>query len=416
MEPVRQPRSPLAATALLLWLGLVPACAGAFGRPAPVATPLAATASTSPGSSVPAANTGVGTGRNADSAVQPDATYPPPDDEPLDDGGEGGEAGGPTPQVRRPHPLDGKTKTELEELLANDPAALGSMSIGTTNGGALFNAVQMPPSDHYQLVDLAHAWGTQETVDALTRCIAAVAAKYPGSGPLPIGHLSTRRGGALSPHVSHQTGRDADVGYYYLEGGRWYARAHAKNLDRERTWALVRALITETDVDLILIDHSIQVLLEEHARNIGEEPAWLDSVFRGVPGKLPPVIRHAKGHATHLHVRFFNPIAQETGRRMQEFLVQKRLVEPPVSHVHHKAKNGETLGMLARKYRTTVKAIQRANGLRSTKIRANKVYLIPRPSGLKSSPHPVSVPSRRRPPARSGDGLPRSSLLPRIQR
>ena len=315
----------------------------------------------------------------------------------------------------QPHPLDGKTRPELEELLANDPAALGSMSIGSPNGGALFNAVQMPPGEHYQLVDPAHAWGTQETVDALVRSIAAVERKFPGSSLLPIGHLSARRGGALSPHVSHQTGRDADVGYYYLDGGRWYARAHAKNLDRERTWTLVRTLITETDVDLILIDHSIQVLLEQYARSVGENQSWLDSIFRGVPGKLPPVIRHAKGHATHFHVRFFNPIAQETGRRMQEFLVQKRLVEPPVTHVHHKAKNGETLGMLARKYRTTVKAIQRANGLRSTKIRANKVYLIPRPSGLKTSPHPVSVPSRRNPPARRDGSLPQSSLLPKIR-
>jgi murein endopeptidase len=340
--------------------------------------------------------------------------YPPPDDEPLDDGIEGGTGDAP-PQAQKPHPLDGKTKAELEALLANDVASLGSMSIGSPNGGALFNAVQMPESELYELVDPAHAWGTQETVDALLRSIAAVERKFPGSAPLPIGHLSARRGGALSPHVSHQTGRDADVGYYYLDGGRWYARAHAKNLDRERTWTLVRTLITETDVDLILIDHSIQVLLEDYARSIGEDQTWLDGVFRGIPGKLPPVIRHARGHATHLHVRFFNPIAQETGRRMQEFLVRKKLVEPPVTHVHHKAKNGETLGMLARKYRTTVKAIQRANGLRSTKIRANKVYLIPRPSGLKSAPHPVSVPSRRRPPGRTSDALPRSSLEPRIR-
>jgi murein endopeptidase len=398
----------------MLLLGAVAAC-GAPGPSAPLAAPL--TAPSGSGSEVatpPASPPAVPEEPIAAPGERERAMYPPPDDEPLDDGLEG-EAGEASAQAQRPHPLDGKTKAELEALLADNPAALGSMSIGSPNGGALFNAVQMPPGEHYQLVDPAHAWGTQETVDALLRSISAVERKFPGSGPLPIGHLSARRGGALSPHVSHQTGRDADVGYYYLNGGRWYARAHAKNLDRERTWTLVKALITDTDVDLILIDHSIQVLLEEYARSIGEDQAWLDSVFRGVPGKLPPVIRHARGHATHLHVRFFNPIAQETGRRLQEFLVRKRMVDPPVTHVHHKAKNGETLGMLARKYRTTIKAIQRANGLRSTKIRANKVYLIPRPSGLKSSPRPPSVPHRRRPPTRSGDALPRSSLEPRIR-
>jgi penicillin-insensitive murein endopeptidase len=54
--------------------------------------------------------------------------------------------------------------------------------------------------------------------------------------------------------------------------------------------------------------------------------------------------------------------------------------------------------MLARKYRTTVRAIQRANGLRSTKIRAKKVYLIPRPGQLKLPSRPIAIPPRRLPP------------------
>jgi penicillin-insensitive murein endopeptidase len=399
--------------------GVVALCLGlacSAGRPTPEA-PAAATPHSSRAHLIdePVASSSAppAPGSTAGGAGEPETTYPPADDEALDDGAENGHAvlGA---QPLRPHPLDGKSRSELEAMLAGDPLALGSMSIGSTNGGALFNAVQMPAGDHHHLVDPAHAWGTQETVDALLRTIVRVAAEFPGAAPLPIGHLSARRGGHLSPHVSHQTGRDVDVGYYYTDTGRWYARAHAKNLDRERTWAFVRTLIVESDVDLILIDHSIQRLLEEHARGIGEDPAWLDSLFRGVPGKLPPVIRHAKGHATHLHVRFFNPIAQETGRRMLELLVQRKLVDPPTSFLRHKAKNGETLGMLARKYRTTVRAIQKANGLRSTKIRAKKVYLIPRPSALRTSPQPVVIPPRRRPPPRRADSLPRSSLVPKI--
>ncbi len=149
---------------------------------------------------------------------------------------------------------------------------------------------------------------------------------------------------------------------------------------------------------MILIDVSIQRLLEAHARSIGEDPAWLDGVFRGVPGKLPPLIRHARGHATHLHVRFYNPVAQETARRLLVPMVRLHLIGAPVAHVRHRVKKGETLGMLARKYRTSIQAIMLANGLRSTVIRAGQSYLVPQPVKLRASPQPIRVPQRRVPP------------------
>jgi penicillin-insensitive murein endopeptidase len=296
-----------------------------------------------------------------------------------------------------PHPLDGKSSKDLETALLGNHDALGSMSIGSPNAGKLFAATRMPESEHWTLVDAAHAWGTRETVDALARCIEIVNAKFPHTTPVFIGHISADRGGPLSPHVSHQAGRDADVGYYYLRNAHWYTRADAKNLDRARTWAFVRALITETDVELILIDHSIQRLLEEHARTIGEDPAWLDGIFRG-SGKVPPLIRHANGHATHLHVRFYSPLAQETARRALDILVRHDLIEPPQQFVHHRAKDGETLAMLARKYGTTIGAIRTANRLKTNKIRAKKTYLIPRRAALRLSSTPVAIPPRRLPP------------------
>jgi murein endopeptidase len=331
------------------------------------------------------------------STEAPDTGYPEAEEHLLDDGAEA-EAPPAVTSAPAPHPLDGKTREELEALLVSDPTTLGSMSVGSTNGGSLFNGVQLPVDDRWVLADAANTWGTRETVDFLVQSISKVHERFPGTPPLHIGHISARRGGHLSPHVSHQAGRDVDIGYYYTDGARWYAFARASNLDRPRTWALVRAMISDSDVELILIDHSIQKLLEDYAREIGEDQAWLDSVFRGVPGKLPPIIRHANGHATHLHVRFFNPIAQETARRLAELMIRHKKMDAPVGYVQHKVKNGETLGMLARKYKTTVRAIQRANGLRSTKIRAKKVYMIPRPGQLKLPSRPLSVPPRRLPP------------------
>jgi LysM repeat protein len=301
------------------------------------------------------------------------------------------------PQPAREHPLDRVSRGDLEKRLREAPEGLGSMSLGGPSGGALFNAVRMPESTRWELVASAHAFGTQETIDYLSRAIAKVHEVFPGSPKLFIGHISAERGGHLRPHVSHQAGRDVDISYFYLEGHRWYGRATAKNLDRARTWCFVRALITETDVEMILIDAYLQSLLREHALQIGEDPHWIQSLFLGADG-LPPIIRHAKGHATHLHIRFFNPIAQETARRLYPLLVRNNKITPPTQYLRHRAKEGETLGRLAKKYGTTIQAIQRANGLRKTLIRAGHDYLIPRSGGVRISTPAVAVPPRRLPP------------------
>jgi penicillin-insensitive murein endopeptidase len=162
-----------------------------------------------------------------------------------------------------------------------------------------------------------------------------------------------------------------------------------------RDWAFVRALITETDVDLILIDHSIQVLLEDYARQRGEDPSWLAGVFRGVPGKLRPIIRHAPGHATHIHIRFFNPIAQETARRCHAQLLAAKLTSAPQSFISHKVKKNETLGMISRKYGVPVPKLRAANGLKSSLIREKTVLRVP-----VATRGPVAVGPRLRVPAR----------------
>jgi murein endopeptidase len=296
------------------------------------------------------------------------------------------------------HPLAKMTTDQLEQALQSDPDSLGSMSVGTPNAGRLFNGVKMPQGEHWRFTTPDAAWGTEETVGFVTRCIEEVADRFPGTSALPVGHISARRGGPLSPHVSHQSGRDVDLGYYYTDGSPWYTRATDANLDRPRTWQLVRCLVTETDVEMILIDVSVQRLLRQYAESIGEGASWLDSVFNGVAGSLPPVLRHASGHATHLHVRFYNPIAQETARRVDQLLVRYDKVSPPMRIVSYRAQKGDSLGKLARRFHTTVPAIRHANGLRSSVIRANVSYRIPCPSQALAPSRPVRIPPRRLPP------------------
>lgn len=321
-------------------------------------------------------------------------------DDVLDDGGED-EAPPSEAQATRAHPLDGWSDAQIAEAIRSDLPSLGSMSLGSCNAGALLNGVQATDTPLYQPVSPSGAWATQETLDFLSQALRKVHEQYPGTPPLALGDISGKHGGPSRPHVSHQSGRDVDIAYFYNDGGRWYARGTAKNLDLARNWAFVRALITETDVDLILIDHSIQALLEQYALAHGEDREWLSGVFRGVAGQLRPIIRHAPGHATHIHVRFFNPIAQETARRCHPQLLEARLTSAPQSFISHKVKKNETLGMIARKYGVTVPRLRAANGLKKSLIREKSVLRVPVASRGPARPtERVRVPARRLPPPR----------------
>jgi penicillin-insensitive murein endopeptidase len=300
------------------------------------------------------------------------------------------------PQPLESHPLLGKGNAEIERMVQSDLASLGSMSFGTATRGGLLNAVYLPSDARWIPVDPTHAWGTAETIDYLLTAIDAVHAEFPDSHPLFIGDLSRQRGGYLQPHLSHQSGKDVDVSYFYTRDPKWYTRVTASNLDRRRTWAHVRALVSRTDVQYIFIDRRVQRLLRSYAEAIGEDRAWLESVFDGMPGE-PPIIRHEPGHDTHLHVRFYNPIAEETARRCYNALVQHKKMLPMRYNVTHKVKKGDTLSEIAKKYGTTVAALMRANGLKKSAIQANKTYFIPR-SGPAAPATPTEVPPRRIPP------------------
>lgn len=170
----------------------------------------------------------------------------------------------------------------------------------------------MPGGPFWEVVDPKHAFATEETISSLTQAIEAVNARFPESPKLYVGQISGEHGGYLRPHRSHQSGRDVDLGYYYQGGPHWYARANAKTLDFGRTWALVKALALDPNVEAMFIDRSVQHLLREYALAQHEDAAWIERVFES-PRRRDTLIHHAWGHLTHVHVRFRCPHAQEAG-------------------------------------------------------------------------------------------------------
>ena len=297
--------------------------------------------------------------------------------------------------LESPSPAELGVDGEALRLTAErDSKALGPLSIGTPDAGLLLNPVPFPEGPFWTLREPRESWATDETIGFVITAIEAVEARYPGSPRLVIGDLSNPSGGRIDRHRSHQAGRDADIGLYYRTGpAQDFRTARPKELDAARTWALVRALVTETDIERIFIDRSLMRVLYDQALAEGEDASWLADIFGRTSDK--GIIQHERRHKDHLHARFYNLRAQETGRLVYPTLVETGMAPPPF--VKHRVRSGETLGSLARRYGTSVRAIRAANGLASTRLRAGRSYTIPiRKAPVDSGP--VIVPARRLPP------------------
>ncbi len=284
---------------------------------------------------------------------------------------------------------------QLAKLWAVDPASLGSISVGLAEAGRVVNAVQVPAGDAWVVIDPANAWGTQETVEFVTAAAAAVRAQFPGAPALRINHIGRRDGGHLRPHRSHQSGRDVDLGFYYPNGedpGR-LSKKRELAMDLATNWALLKALVTHGDVQFIFVDQRIQARLYDFALKQGEDQAWLDRLFRAGPASL---VRHARRHRDHFHVRFYAGRSQELGRRIQPLLAK----QPEQNLVIHRVKKGDTLGGLAARYGSGVKLIQKANGLRTTALSIGRTLNIPLRGPCTNCPvaPPLVVPPRCLPP------------------
>ncbi len=336
------------------------------------------------------------------------------------------------PQFTWKSPLEGLTEDEISRKVKQDLGAVGPISLGAPNRGRLFNGVQMPKDERWKFSDPGHAWGTQETIDSIKRAVDKVHQKHKDTQPLYIGHISAKGGGYLKPHKSHQAGRDVDLSYFYTTATGWYAVATDKNLDKPRTWTFVKAFLEDPNTEMILIDSPIQRLLFDYALSIGEDKAFLERVFQVAGKSQRPIIRHVRGHSTHIHVRFFSPSAQLSGRLASAHLPKpappperkrskgkhvagkadghrdtdggsERLGKKAKSHepnarkassdedafVYHRARSGDTLDSLARKYGVSIQSIKQANGLKSNELKQKKTYRIPRPEGSTASASPA---------------------------
>ncbi|MCA9693366.1 MAG: penicillin-insensitive murein endopeptidase [Myxococcales bacterium] len=187
-----------------------------------------------------------------------------------------------------------------------------SESIDYPGAGKLEGAVPMLEGPGRALKAVPwKTWGTGETVAVLDEALRAWA-KRAGAQTVLVGNLSQRTGGRLSPHSTHQSGRDVDIGYIQQWDGKEelnWRKMTAQNLDAGETWALLQTVVATGAVEVIFIDRALQRLLHEHAVAQGV-PAeallpWLE--YPRPTGSTDAMIQHVAGHDDHIHVRIACP-------------------------------------------------------------------------------------------------------------
>lgn len=183
-----------------------------------------------------------------------------------------------------------------------------SESQGSASDGRLINGEQLPPHAGYNVRSSRRAWATNETVTSLMAGFDHVRRRYPNVPSLAVHDLSYENGGPMEPHLSHQSGRDADIGYYHEDctDSCVYRAVRASELTPRYNWELFRYWIDNGLVEYIFVDYTLQERLYEYARSQGVSERTLERIFQYPRGRHSGrgIIRHEPGHRTHFHVRF----------------------------------------------------------------------------------------------------------------
>jgi LysM repeat protein len=205
-----------------------------------------------------------------------------------------------------------------------EPPPITGQSVGLPWRGRLRDPDRLSEGEGYLLRRPHRTYGTKTTVAHVERALAELRQKFPRLHTLAIGDLSSERGGRISEHRSHQSGRDIDLGLCFFEKPEGYPQhfvaATEDTLDPGATWALVSALVDTAEHDgglaVIFLDYGVQGILYRWALAEGVDQDRLTRIFQYPRGRHASagLVRHAPNHADHIHARF-RCASDETGCR-----------------------------------------------------------------------------------------------------
>jgi hypothetical protein len=259
-------------------------------------------------------------------------------------------------KTRAKEPLKDKNP-KLEALMSLSHNWRGSAS------GYLLNA-QSFEDRPYWIKRRFRGYGTPEMIAAIKEGVRVLLARFPKAPPLVIGDLSKRYGGYFPPHLSHQSGRDADLGYFilghYSHRLKGLARVNHRTIDAEKTWTFLSAMIKTGLVESAFIDYRLQKKLYQYAKT---QKDWSDQELKQIfsyPLWKGKMINHLSGHSDHMHVRFRAPLSERAAADYMKTHGQKGF--RPLKN-YTRPKSGENLIQLARRFRVSWRTLMRWNQL-----------------------------------------------------
>jgi len=220
---------------------------------------------------------------------------------------------------------------------ATPQRAAPARSIGSPTEGHLVGGAHLGDAPYLRVYP-AYAggdvrWGLDGLVGLIDRSAKNVRKQFPDA-VLSVGHLSRKGGGELDRHASHESGRDADIGFYVknvagkaiyadhmvaFEGDGTAKSWPGAHFDDARNWALVSSLVGDGHVRIthIFVATPIRERLLAYATKIGASPAIRNraaEVLAQPRGSLP--------HDDHFHVRIACPSGMD------------QCVEQPIAKAH----------------------------------------------------------------------------------
>ena len=223
------------------------------------------------------------------------------------------------------------------------------------------------------------SYGTLELWWALKTAGWKIALQHPGGFEFVVGDISKEQGGKLKPHHSHQHGRDVDLrlfqhGFEQVDetGAYPYVYPGAENIDFEREWALLEHFYDTRLAAVVLMDKKLQKMIYNAMKD--RVPAEkLSAVLSYTKGKSEGsgLVKHAKGHYNHIHVRFHASLSRLLGLLWDDEALSKLEREMEIRRYGRfeiTIQSGDILGSLARKHHVTVDDLLKWNHLTEKSI------------------------------------------------
>ena len=213
---------------------------------------------------------------------------------------------------------------DLPEKYRKSPYTSMSLSVGAPSNGWQLRAKRLRSSGHLfvKTNSREHVYGHPALVLMLERSAKQMARDAAGSRLL-VGDLSSEFGGPLPKHHSHQSGRDADVGFFVTDPkGRAQEVDHFIAFDKQgmakdgsgyrfddyRNWLLVQLWMKDTRAKIM------HVFVASHLRRRLLDFASARPAFRGYVEQASTFLAqpgNSSAHDDHFHLRIACPDRQE---------------------------------------------------------------------------------------------------------